>query len=221
MILPVVILGRPGKLGGFLGTGFFIEDESFFITAAHNVELSGVQFGVLHVEDSLNALPVSVVYIDKQSDIAVLEVNGYHPLKGFALAHPEELYLNTQISCLEYGTTLTRGDEIRFNPAFRLGNVTRSFSKLEILGRVLTDALEVSFPALRGASGAPVLINSNFRVIGMLVGNMSYHLLPSQIETVTDEAGKIIEETKFMLPLGIAAHANAIRTAVQAILGKK
>jgi len=81
--------------------------------------------------------------------------------------------------------------------------------------------LEVSFPALRGASGAPVLINSSFRAIGMLVGNMSYHLLPSQIETITNEDGKIVEETKYMLPLGIATHANAIREAVHAILGKK
>jgi len=55
----------------------------------------------------------------------------------------------------------------------------------------------------------------------MLVGNMSYHLLPSQIETITNEDGKIVEETKYMLPLGIATHANAIREAVHAILGKK
>lgn len=98
MILPVVTLGMAGKLGGFLGTGFFIEDESFFITAAHNVESSGVQFGVLHIEDNLNTHPASVKYIDKQSDVAVLEISGYRPIKGFGLAQPEELYLNTQIA---------------------------------------------------------------------------------------------------------------------------
>jgi len=69
---------------------------------------------------------------------------------------------------------------------------------------------------LRGASGAPILTDKGFIVVGMIIGNMSYHLMPAQIETVIDAAGKTLEEVKYMLPLAIAVHAEALRKALEA-----
>jgi hypothetical protein len=49
--------------------------------------------------------------------------------------------------------------------------------------------LELSFPALKGASGSAVteLRGSQLIVHGILVANTEHHLLPAQIETVLDE----------------------------------
>ena len=221
VVLPLVSINDKGKFSGFIGTGFFVGDESLFVTAAHNVEAEGMRLGVIYVENLEHIFPASVLYVDKLSDVAILEVDGYRPEKRLALSSGDDIYLNLPVYSLEYGTTVIRGREVRFSPASRIGNVIRSFSKLELLGRELVDALEISFPALRGASGAPILTNDGFVVIGMLVGNMSYHLLPAQIETATDENGKVIEEVKYMLPVAVATHVNSIRQAIDIALRNK
>lgn len=221
VILPLVSVNDRGKVSGFIGTGFFVGEESLFVTAAHNVEIENTRFGVIYVENLEQIFPAKVIYINKLSDVAILEIDGYKPDKRLDLLSNGEIYLNLPVFSFEYGTTVTRGREIKFSPAARVGNVTRSFGKLQLMGRELTDALEVSFPALRGASGAPLLTNDGFVVIGMLVGNMSYHLLPSQVETAIDENGKVVEEVKFMLPVAVAAHANSIKQSYDKVLGKK
>jgi hypothetical protein len=62
-----------------------------------------------------------------------------------------------------------------------------------------TSCLELSFPALKGASGAPVVVEVSGVVVGMIVENVQHELLPSHIERVTDGA-KHVEEIKYVLP---------------------
>jgi hypothetical protein len=75
--------------------------------------------------------------------------------------------------------------------------------------------LELSFPALRGASGAPVLSNLTFRLWGIITANVAYHLLPVQIEHVWDDEGQITEETRFLLPQAIAVHVKHLQAMLQ------
>jgi S1-C subfamily serine protease len=102
------------------------------------------------------------------------------------------------------------------SPATRLGNVTRSMA-VDFLGAAGEDALELSFPALRGASGSPVL-NQQLEVIGLVVANASYHLLPAQIESVIDEKNKVTEEIKYMLPQALAVNCKFIRAFIESYL---
>ncbi len=68
--------------------------------------------------------------------------------------------------------------------------------------------LELSFPALRGASGAPVVSIGNEVVLwGIIVANVSYHLLPAQIEKVV-EGDTTVEEIKYLLPQAIAVNVK-------------
>ena len=71
--------------------------------------------------------------------------------------------------------------------------------------------LELSFPALKGASGAPVLSNASFELLGVVKANVSYELLPAQIESIQDEAGVVTEETKFFLPQALAVNVTIVR----------
>ena len=73
-------------------------------------------------------------------------------------------------------------------------------------------ALELSFPGLEGASGAPVMTNDgNYKVPGIVVGNIGHELLPIQIDTVLDETNDILEEIKYMLPQGLAIHVRHLK----------
>lgn len=92
-----------------------------------------------------------------------------------------------------------------------MGNVTRTLDLTDRYGEAGRSALELSFPALRGASGAPVVSNLTFRLWGIIIANVSYHLLPAQIESVLDEQGQVEEETRFMLPQAVAVHIKHLR----------
>jgi hypothetical protein len=66
------------------------------------------------------------------------------------------------------------------------------------------DMLELSFPALRGASGAPVVEIRGTALFahGVIVANTEHHLLPAHIETVLDSKNQLLEERKYFLPQG-------------------
>jgi len=218
VVLPLFAFDSAGNLSHFLGTSFCVGDEPLFITAGHNIKDWGGQFGLVHISDPSHFYPARPAYLDNNADVAILDVRGYRPKTRLGLATDDSIVLNRQIVCFEYGTTIQKGKEIVLAPATRLGNVTRKLASHELLGRKLSNALELSFPALRGASGAPVLSNVGLLVWGMVVGNVSYHLIPAQIETTTDEEGRIKEQVMYMLPLAIAVNVSSIREAVDRYL---
>ena len=81
---------------------------------------------------------------------------------------------------------------------------------LDQYGAAGASMLELSFPALKGASGAPVM-SGQFELWGVIIANVNHHLLPAQIETIYDDDGRVVEETQYMLPQGLAVHVNVIR----------
>jgi len=71
---------------------------------------------------------------------------------------------------------------------------------------------DTSFPALQGASGAPVLLNLDFSVVGMLVANVERHLLPAQIVRIEDGPATS-EETRYYMPFGQALMVDEVAGA--------
>jgi hypothetical protein len=67
-----------------------------------------------------------------------------------------------------------------------------------------TKVIEVSFPVLQGASGAPLMVNEPpFFVIGMITHSVEHQLVPAQTVIIRD--GKDYkEETKYYLSTGRA-----------------
>ena len=76
------------------------------------------------------------------------------------------------------------------------------------------DMLELSYPALSGASGAPVFTLSNRTVVGVMVANWARELLPAHILRTFSESGEVIEEEKYFLPNGLAVSFPAIHEIV-------
>jgi hypothetical protein len=88
-------------------------------------------------------------------------------------------------------------------------------------------ALELSFPALRGASGAPVMFESTpfiaeelkWGIVGVLVANVAYHAIPAQIISLVGDDDKYIEEQKYMLPQGLAVDINHLKPMYERVIG--
>ena len=214
-VLPLICLDDHHNIQSFLGTGFFVGDEEpFFVTADHNLDVGGSSFGVVKLPDLERFFPAVPIHRDSANDVAILTVEGYRPPSRFMLAPNDAIAQNQFVVCCEYGSTVQSGKEIFLSAATRVGNVTRTLGSLEVLDKELIEPLELSFPALRGSSAAPILSSKAFLVWGMVVANVSYHLLPIQIETVVDPQGEISEETQFMMPQGIAVNVRHIRTAI-------
>lgn len=129
------------------------------------------------------------------------------------LGFDEPIYTNSPVMSFEYGTTVFEEGRTLLSPATRVGNVTRIRDMTTRFGPAGRDALELSYPALRGASGAPVItMDGGYKILGVVIANEAYHLLPSQIESVLDEKNNLMEEVRFMMPQGIAVNIEHLRT---------
>jgi hypothetical protein len=142
-------------------------------------------------------------------------VPAYTPPSVLSIPGHLEIIPNQAIVTFEYGPTRTLGKAITLSPATRIGNVTRVIDLRSVHGLAGDEALELSFPALRGASGAPVMKNADYTLWGVIIANVSYHLLPAQIETVLTEDGTMVEETRFMMPQAVPVNVKHVRQLLQ------
>jgi len=99
--------------------------------------------------------------------------------------------------------------------------MTRTVDVSDRFGPAGENAMELSFPALMGASGAPVMFNElllasrmgkhTMGIVGVIIANASYHLLPTQIASVLTDDNKLYEEVRFMLPQALAVSVKHLR----------
>jgi hypothetical protein len=190
----------------FLGTATLIRSGAIFLTADHVTRDWNDRLFVGAGHQNAQLLEVNVLDRDPRHDLALLRT--VDEFSATPRVHLQDdcapvLNNNLQLMAIEYSDSDIEGTTVNVNPATRLGNITRDFAQLDFLGAAGAGALELSFPALRGASGAAVFYNQPpFTVVGVVVANNSYHLLPAQIESVLDEKNELLEETRFMLPQG-------------------
>jgi hypothetical protein len=205
---------RPARK--FLGTAFYVAADGLLMTAGH----------VLDGWDGAEPLVVALgLQPDKRADVRRVEFVARHGSLDLALLrtpdHPKAVWMtvrgrpvshNFSVMTYEYSATVASEAGVHVVPATRIGNITREIDMSAWRGG--DDALELSFPALRGASGAPLLLNQqgseDVGVCGVLISNVSHHLLPVHIETVLDKRNEILEETKFLLPQGVAINGRHI-----------
>jgi hypothetical protein len=210
VIVPVVGCGANGQVEAFLGTGFFVGPEGLLMTAEHVVRDWTGPIAISCMKDLSRGYSAVVVERDVPHDLALLRVKGYQPPTVLKLGFDAAVNPNIQVLAFEYGTTRQAGKSIVLSPATRLGNITRIVD-MPMLGPAGDRALELSFPALRGASGAPVMRSDDYTVWGVVVSNVSYHLLPAQIESVLDEENSLYEEIKYLLPQAAAVRIHHAR----------
>jgi hypothetical protein len=230
-IIPIV-KGRPDKkISELLGTGFFVSlDQALYVlTAKHVFEGSPLVndefYGyVFKAGEQIQVWSVPRWAVSRDYDVAAFESRPFDeavPLP-FSDAQPP---LNGDVICYEYShsrieTRVSGHTHVTFEPLAHKGNVMRIYEST-FPETVPTPSFIVSFPALQGASGAPVVAhtkNKNFYVAGLMVANLERHLLPAQILRIEDSSGT--EETIYFLPLGKAIDARVIKEFILG-LGKE
>lgn len=217
-IVPVIGMHPDGGCGPFLGTGSFVGEQRRLITCEHVLAQWDGNYGISTHEDNPQLYPAMPIRRDTETDLACLEVKGYEPPNFIPLEHDDEIILNQLICSFEYGTTVVAGNHINFSPANRMGNVTRVLDLTEHYSTAGDRMLELSFPALKGASGAPVFNwLPPFNLWGILSQNIARELHPARVETILDEEGNVTDETRFYLPQGLAINVIHIRELLQEI----
>lgn len=215
--VPILGLHDDGGCGPFLGTGFFVGEQKRLVTCDHVLSGWDGDYGISAHEDIPCLYRATSLVRSEDMDLAVLDVEEYEPQYSFPLEDDKNIVLNQLVSCFEYGTTDVGGGHIKFSPANRLGNVTRIRDLRSQYRRAGDHMLELSFPALKGASGAPVILSRPpFQVWGVVTANVARELLPAQIERIYDEGGQIEEEIKFHLPQALAIHVMHVRAILRA-----
>ncbi|HXQ33455.1 MAG TPA: serine protease [Anaerolineales bacterium] len=212
-IVPIFAMDETPAISFFLGTGTFIGERPLLVTAYHVVKEWPGTFAITFMGDITRLYKANLLVSDEDTDLAILEVLGCTVQNAIQLEE-NDIHPNQQVVCFEYGTTRTAGRAINLSPATRLGNVTRLVNLVDRFGKAGENALELSFPALRGASGAPVLSNNSFRLWGIIIANVEYHLLPAQIESVHDEKNNILEEKRYLLPQALAVHVYHVKNLI-------
>jgi len=210
-IFPIVSVRRKPELGySFLGTGFFISDDGTFLTAKHIFEDPNVTDRSTYNAVMLHGDPtprnISGVKFSQRFDIALGHVEEAQDIQPLELA-TENAPVNFDIVTVEFsGTELRQMKDgniaLVFIPYFRKGYVICRYTS-DFPEQIPTESLDISFPALKGASGAPVIVERDGSITGMIVANVERHLLPAQVIRVHEDQ-KYTEEVRYFLPVGKA-----------------
>ena len=224
-IIPIVKGSREKQINELLGTGFFVcaSGELHVLTAKHVFQDSPLDKGehyayVFNTGTRIQVWSIPKYSISKNFDIAIFKPQQFEsaiPLQ-FAECQPS---LNDDIICYEYsGTRIerTRPDHthVAFEPMAHKGNIMRSYVS-DYPETKPTPSMIVSFPAMQGASGAPIICafkREFFYVAGMVVANVERHLMPAQVVRIDDADGA--EETSYFLPTAKAIDASVIRSVI-------
>lgn len=207
-------MNEDDSCGPFLGTGAFVDGRQLLVTCDHVLNSWNGGYGVA-IEAQQRIAKATLLKRDPDTDLALLRTDDYQPPYSLPFEEDGNIILNNIVICFEYGTTISAGKKINFSPANRLGNVTRFRDLPDLFGKAGERMLELSFPALKGASGAPIMEwRPPFRLWGIVKANIGAELMPVQIETVVDGNGKIEAKTKFYLPQALAIHVNHVRQFV-------
>lgn len=209
-----------------LGTGSIIADGTMVLTAEHVVrDYPGtLHFAVIR-DGRVQHFPLTVVEQDWRSDLALLRINGYRSADPVRVLLDAHVSYNSDLLMLEYAQTeVTEEGVFVLNP-LRRGHKTRNVDADKRGPTAGIDALELSFPALKGAGGAPVVFESTpfiadkwkWGIVGVLVSNLAYHAIPAQIISVVGDDDSSIEERQYMLPQGLAVNIKHLRPMLERI----
>jgi Trypsin-like peptidase domain len=226
VIVPIFGSDANGNPQQFLGCGSIVGDGSILLTVDHVIRprLPGPFAMVVMLPTEMQAFRLEVIDRDPAHDLALLRIDEYRPKVPLPLLFDRQVSCNTDLITLEYSTTRVEEDPSTkktitiLNPAVRMGHMTRHVD-IERMGAAGQQALELSFPALEGASGAPVMYESTpfvaveerWGVVGVLVSNVGYEAIPAKIVTELYEDNSTLQEIKYMLPQGLAVNINHLR----------
>lgn len=208
-VAPILRIDRTGRVLELLGTGFFVgQGSSVSVVTAHHVFrdnqlVEDQQYALAFCEaEKTRVITIPGVTAAKEFDIAVFDGSGFPEAVRLPIGDYGAPF-NADVFSFEYSSTrferLEDGSRrVIFEPHAHKGNIVQYYESDSPEARP-TSVFLTSFPALQGASGAPVITgwrSNRFAVVGMLLANVERHLVPAQILRI-DDGGNLIEETRY------------------------
>jgi hypothetical protein len=193
-----------------LGTGFLVGEDGTLMSAKHVIGVTpGENEALVACFLAEVGTPswwfIGDVVLSTKFDIAVGRLSGVPPKAHALTLATEDPKHNEDLLCVEFsGAEVNKGEgpKVDLTPYHRKGHVVAVYESANP-EPVPTVCIDLSFPALKGASGAPVIREANGQVAGMIVANVERHLLPAQIERVDSPDGST-ETYRYFLPIGKA-----------------
>lgn len=232
VIVAVAGADASGKPRKFLGTGSIVGDGSILLTADHVTRDWEGPLAIIVIQDNVpRPFRITLIERDPGHDLVLFRVDEYRPPSALAINFEDQVGWTDSLATYEYGTTEVAGNNITLNPATRVGHMTRRVDVQHRLGPAGLNAMELSFPALRGASGAPVMFNElvkfsvlqgkpNAGIVGVIVANAEHHLLPAQIESVLDDKNDLYQEIRYLLPQALAVDIQHLRPMYESAMSQ-
>lgn len=226
-IIPIVATNSNREVIKLLGTGFYVgeKDIPVVVTAKHvfidNPLDSTHSYGLVCYGDGKKYVAdVCGLKFCDDFDIAVFHSGLYFPDRIHYKLSREITPLNHDIFTFEYSPSrpiaAEDGKQEIFLDAFvHKGNIMRYYVS-EFPESIPTQSFDTSFPALQGASGAPVIRAKDHAVVGMIVANYERHLVPAQVIKIQHD-NQESEETRYFLPTGKAIVSSIIIDFLESI----
>lgn len=229
-IVPIIRYSPLQPIAEILGTGFFVGTPEMLavVTAKHVFTACSLKddekFAIAFLTEKGAAIvALSRVIGSLDFDVAAADVDSQHLPGAFPLPlGVSDPPLNRDVFTYEYSGSVIEKPypghtHVSFDPYAHKGNVVRLYTS-KFPEAKPTPALLTSFPALQGASGAPLIMEDAkakcFAVVGMMVANVERHLMPAQVVEVHD-GPEFHEKISYFLPLGKALARVALAQALQ------
>ena len=206
VIAPVVLnnVGIRDRAHELLGTCFQVGSD-LFMSANHVFGItppSGMEISVvLHDNDPITTYRTELLYSHPRLDIAVARVKGWPVDEPFVISQATSLAMNADVLTVEYSPTKTQvplpdgRESMPIAANWHKGNIVREY-RADFGARYI----DLSYPALKGASGAPVIQEATGHVLGMVIGNVEQQFLPAQIERTEHADGGADVIARYFLP---------------------
>jgi hypothetical protein len=168
--------------------------------------------GVMRNDQAI-AYPLANIERDNNgSDLALASID-LVPKAGFKLS-AKAFFPGADV--FTYGFPLTEKirleggkTAIKFSPRFTAGYITRTFLYASP-GNRPNHTYELSFPALQGLSGAPLLAFGP-SIIGVVYGNIDAYTIVEE-SSQDPKSGEIRPETRRIISFGLAFHTDVTRS---------
>jgi hypothetical protein len=227
VVAPVVTstLGAQDQVHELLGTAFLVGEE-LFMSAKHVFSVippDGQEIVLVSTASGkARVYSAEVIYQDALHDIAVARVGGWPANEPFSIYPTDELLMNSNVLTVDYsptrsGVRLPDGrSSMQISANWQKGNVVREYVP-DFGYEHSPSCIDLSYPALKGASGAPVVDEQSGYVVGMIVGNIERQLMPAQIERTERLDGTRDEIIRYFLPSAQALRASHLRDALSSV----
>ena len=184
-------------IDAFLGTGFWINSNAYFLTCRHVFEAlkagQKLVLGQPYAEQRDRFLPVTEWQAHPKIDIALGRVLGTTK-RPVLSPYPGRIATGLDVESFGFMSWEKRGRSLSMDARLLRGHVSRMYPEPD--GLPAKSVFEVSFASPSGFSGAPLL--AGHRVVGMLYGNIESRLQAFTLDEIKD-GGREYKEVSYRI----------------------